>query len=77
MIIKWFPRSWIQIKSCESVIYIDPSYMCTYFKKCEKKIIFSIEEDDALPEVLTPKKYLDEKTVTKAILLEIGMEFEI
>ena len=52
MIIKWFPRSWIQIKSYESVIYIDPSYMSTYFKKYEKKIVFSDEEDDALPENL-------------------------
>lgn len=52
MIIKWFPRSWVQIKSCESVIYIDPSYMSTYFKKYEKKVVFSEEDDDALPENL-------------------------
>lgn len=52
MTIKWFPRSWIQIKASEHIIYIDPSYMSTYFRKYSKKIIFSGEEDDALPENL-------------------------
>lgn len=52
MIIKWFPRSWIQIKTAGYVIYIDPSYMSTYFKKYNKKIVFSEDEDDVLPENL-------------------------
>lgn len=52
MVIKWFPRSWIQIKVPEYVIYIDPSYMSTYFKKSNKKVIFSELEDDVLPEKL-------------------------
>jgi L-ascorbate metabolism protein UlaG (beta-lactamase superfamily) len=52
MIIKWFPRSWIQIKTSNCVIYIDPSFMSTYFKKYSKKIIFSEAEDDSLPEDL-------------------------
>ncbi len=52
LIIKWFPRSWIQIKVSEYVIYIDPSYMSTYFKKSNKKVIFSELEDDVLPEKL-------------------------
>jgi site-specific DNA-adenine methylase len=52
VIIKWFPRSWIQIKTTKYVIYIDPSYMSTYFSKYSKKIVFSEEEDDYLPENL-------------------------
>lgn len=52
MIIKWFPRSWIQIITSEYNIYIDPSYMSTYYIKYPKKIIFSEVEDDSLPEDL-------------------------
>ena len=53
MKIKWFPRSWIQLKSSSGyIIYIDPSYMSTYFKNYKNKIIFSEEEDDTLPEEL-------------------------
>lgn len=52
MIMKWFPRSWIQIKATNLVIYIDPSYMSTYFVKYNKKVIFSQAEDDCLPEDL-------------------------
>lgn len=52
MLIKWFPRSWLQIKSQGQVVYFDPSYMSTYFKKCQKKVIFSDNEDDCLPENL-------------------------
>ncbi len=54
MIIKWFPRSWIQIKTAKFVIYIDPSYMSTYFNKYNRKIVFSEAEDDCLPESLEP-----------------------
>jgi L-ascorbate metabolism protein UlaG (beta-lactamase superfamily) len=49
VIIKWFPRSWIQIKTSECIIYIDPSFMSTYFKKYDKTIVFSEAEDDCLP----------------------------
>ena len=52
MIIKWFPRSWIQIKASGHIIYIDPSYMSSYFGKHPGKITFSGAEDDALPEPL-------------------------
>ncbi len=52
MIIKWFPRSWVQIKASGQVIYIDPSYMSSYYNKHHGKITFSGAEDDALPEPL-------------------------
>lgn len=54
--IKWFPRSWLQICYDEFVIYIDPSYMKTYFKNCPTKIEFATGpgEDDGLPEDLPP-----------------------
>lgn len=52
MIIKWFPRSWLQIKTEGCVIYTDPSYMSSFFKKYPKKVILSDAEDDALPEDL-------------------------
>lgn len=44
--ITWFPRSWIQIKTGETIIYVDPSYMKTYFKKYPKKIEFPDNPDD-------------------------------
>lgn len=52
MFLKWFPRSWIQVKAGDLVIYFDPSYISSYYKKYSKKIIFSQEEDDCLPEEL-------------------------
>jgi len=52
VIIKWFPRSWIQIKTTKLVIYIDPSYVSTYFNKYSKRIVFSKADDDCLPESL-------------------------
>ncbi|MCK4252173.1 MBL fold metallo-hydrolase [candidate division WOR-3 bacterium] len=39
--IKWFPRSWFQIKAKDKIIYIDPAYLRTYFTKYSKKIEFS------------------------------------
>jgi L-ascorbate metabolism protein UlaG (beta-lactamase superfamily) len=52
--IKWFPPSWVQIKSKNKVIYIDPAYLRTYFAKYPKKIEFSKwpEPIDGLPEGL-------------------------
>jgi L-ascorbate metabolism protein UlaG (beta-lactamase superfamily) len=50
--IKWFPRSWIQLKTTNHIVYIDPSYVSTYFKRYDKKIIYSDAEDDALPDDL-------------------------
>lgn len=52
MIIRYFPRSWIQIKTSKYNIYIDPSYMSTYYSKYPKKVVFSKAEDDSLPEGL-------------------------
>ena len=39
--IKWFPRSWFQIKTRDKIIYIDPAYLRTYFANYPKKIEFS------------------------------------
>ena len=52
--IKWFPPSWIQIKTKDSIIYIDPAYLRTYFTKYPHKIEFSKWPDpiDGLPEKL-------------------------
>lgn len=58
--IKWFPRSWIQIKINDIVIYIDPSYMKSYYKNNKNIIKFpDINDDDAeLPEVLEKADYI-------------------
>lgn len=52
--IKWFPRSWFQIKAKDKTIYIDPAYLKTCFKHYPKKIEFSSWPDpiDGLPEAL-------------------------
>jgi L-ascorbate metabolism protein UlaG (beta-lactamase superfamily) len=52
--IKWFPPSWFQIKTNETILYIDPAYLRTYFNKYPKKIEFSKWPDpiDGLPEEL-------------------------
>jgi L-ascorbate metabolism protein UlaG (beta-lactamase superfamily) len=52
--IKWFPPSWIQIRAQRKIIYVDPSYMKTYFKDYPKRIEFSSWPDpiDGLPEEL-------------------------
>lgn len=52
MVIKWFPRSWLQIKSEGSIIYTDPSFISTYFTKYPKLVVLSDAEDDSLPENL-------------------------
>ncbi len=52
MRLKWFPRSWVQIITDNYVIYFDPSYIATYYKRNLKKIVFSDREDDVLPEEL-------------------------
>lgn len=54
VLIKWFPRSWFQIKTKDTIIYIDPAYLRTYFKDYPKKIEFSKwpDEIDGLPEEL-------------------------
>jgi len=52
MLIKWFPRSWIQIKTNQFVIYIDPSFISTYYKNNSNIIRYSDAEDDFLPENL-------------------------
>jgi len=52
--LKWFPPSWIQIKTGDSIIYIDPAYLRTYFTRYPHKIEFSKWPDpiDGLPEKL-------------------------
>ncbi|PKN70067.1 MAG: hypothetical protein CVU54_08540 [Deltaproteobacteria bacterium HGW-Deltaproteobacteria-12] len=52
--IKWFPPSWIQIKSGTHVIYIDPAYLKTNFAHYPKRIEYSKWPDpiDGLPEEL-------------------------
>ena len=54
IIIKWFPPSWFQIKTEQKVIYIDPAYLRTYFKKYPPKIEFTRwpKEIDGMPEEL-------------------------
>ena len=52
--IKWFPPSWIQVKTEDLIIYIDPAYLRTYFTKHPHKIEFSKWPGpiDGLPEKL-------------------------
>ncbi|MCE5215324.1 MAG: MBL fold metallo-hydrolase [Methanobacterium sp.] len=52
VVLKWFPPSWIQIKYENSVIYIDPAYLKTFYKDYPHKIEFSTWPDDidGLPE---------------------------
>lgn len=52
--IRYFPRSWIQIKSRGFVIYIDPSFMKSYYRKFKETVKFpSFKNDDAeLPDNL-------------------------
>lgn len=52
--IKWFPPSWVQITHNNSVLYIDPAYLKTYYKKHPTKIEYSTwpDEIDGLPEEL-------------------------
>jgi len=54
--LKWFPNSWIQIKTKDLVIYVDPAYLTTYFAGFPKRIEFSKWPDpiDGLPEMLEP-----------------------
>ena len=52
--IKWFPPSWFQIKSNDRVIYIDPAYLRSYYKKHPKKIEFFQPFSDASLEEYLP-----------------------
>ena len=54
--LKWFPPSWVQLKTTKTIAYIDPSYMRTYYSKHPSKIEFSTWPDpvDGLPEELEP-----------------------
>jgi len=47
--IKWFPPSRIQIKTEDTIIYIDPAYLRTYFTKHPHKIEFSKWLDSGSP----------------------------
>jgi L-ascorbate metabolism protein UlaG (beta-lactamase superfamily) len=52
--IKWFPPSWIQIKTGSHVIYVDPAYLRTNFTHYPKAIEYSKWPDpiDGMPEEL-------------------------
>ncbi|MDJ0987007.1 MAG: MBL fold metallo-hydrolase [Desulfobacterales bacterium] len=52
--LKWFPPSWFQIQTENAVIYIDPSYLRSYYTHYPHKIEFSRWPDpiDGLPEKL-------------------------
>lgn len=52
--IKWFPPSWVQIKTRRHLIYIDPAYLKTNFARYPKRIEYSTWPDpiDGLPEEL-------------------------
>lgn len=52
--IKWFPPSWVQIRTGNKIIYIDPAYLRTNFAKYPKRIEFSRWPGpiDGLPEEL-------------------------
>jgi L-ascorbate metabolism protein UlaG (beta-lactamase superfamily) len=52
--IKWFPPSWLQIKSGNLIIYVDPAYLRTNFAHYPKRIEYSKWPDpiDGLPEKL-------------------------
>ncbi len=54
VIVKWFPPSWIQIKTDEKTLYIDPAYLRTYYLKHLNKIEFTKWPDpiDGLPQKL-------------------------
>ncbi len=50
--IKWFPPSWIQIKTSDELIYIDPAYLKKYYAGFSNKVEFSTWPDaiDGLPD---------------------------
>jgi L-ascorbate metabolism protein UlaG (beta-lactamase superfamily) len=52
--IKWFPPSWVQIRTGKKMIYIDPAYLRSYYRNHPTKIEFSKWPDpiDGLPEDL-------------------------
>ena len=54
VLIKWFPPSWIQVKTKRQVLYIDPAYLRTNFTTYPKTIEYSRWPDpiDGLPEKL-------------------------
>jgi L-ascorbate metabolism protein UlaG (beta-lactamase superfamily) len=52
--IRWFPPAWVQIVHDKSILYIDPAYLMSYYKKHPTKIEYSRwpDEIDGLPEEL-------------------------
>ncbi|HEX9920770.1 MAG TPA: MBL fold metallo-hydrolase [Candidatus Methylomirabilis sp.] len=52
--IKWFPPSWLQIQAEGKLLYVDPAYLRTYFRKYPTKVEFSKWPGpiDGLPEEL-------------------------
>ena len=76
VLVKWFPPSWIQIKTDAKILYIDPSYMRTYYLKHPKKIEFTKWPDpiDGLPEKLEKADFIlithDHKDHAKDVTIE-------
>ena len=58
--LKWFPNSWIEVKSKDLLLYVDPAYLTTYFAGYEKRIEFSKWPDpiDGLPETMGPADFI-------------------
>ena len=83
VIIKWFPPSWVQIKTDAKILYIDPAYMRTYYLKHPQKIEFTKWPDpiDGLPEKLEkadPQKFKQKIEANSDIycaVLKIGESF--
>lgn len=52
VIIRWFPPSWLQIKTPRKVLYIDPAWIQKNFENYPHKVIYSHYPDpmDGLPE---------------------------
>jgi L-ascorbate metabolism protein UlaG (beta-lactamase superfamily) len=54
--LRWYPPSWVQIKTRNLVIYLDPSYLLKYFKNHPTAREYSTwpDEVDGLPDDLEP-----------------------
>lgn len=58
--ITWFPNSWIRLRISGNIIYFDPAYLNTFFKKYLHKTEFSKWPDaiDGLPDGLEKADYI-------------------
>ena len=53
-VLKWFPPAWVQIRAQGRILYIEPAYLKTYFRRHPSRIEYSSWPDpiDGLPEEL-------------------------